>query len=191
MFGRKQNPSNEPGPESGREQAHGETSGEGPNAPGAGEADGLAAEVESLRAQRDELNDKYLRALAEFQNYQRRAFNNEKEARQQGVSAVLTGILPVMDHFDIALTLDPAKASAQQVIDGVKVIRGELLKALQAQGIGVINPGPNEEFNPAHHQAITQQPAEGVQSGRIVTTFQPGYTLGERVVRPAKVVVAP
>ena len=118
-------------------------------------------------------------------------FNNEKEARHQGASSVLNAIVPVMDHFDMALGLDPAKASAQQVIDGVKVIRAELLKALQASGITVLNPGPNDDFNPGQHQAIMQQAAEGVESGRIVNTFQPGYMLGERVIRPAKVVVAP
>jgi molecular chaperone GrpE len=205
MFGRKNPNSNDPGqpePRDGSEDggcgdscgcsgAGGDAGEAGVGGGAEGAADSGASALERLRAERDELNDKYLRALAEFQNYQRRAFNNEKEARQQGVSSVLNSILPVMDHFDMALTLDPAKASAQQVIDGVKVIRAELLRALQSAGVGVINPGSNDEFDPGQHQAIMQQPAAGVEPGHIVSTFQPGYTLGERVVRPAKVVVAP
>jgi len=197
MFGRKHNPGDPASGDPFRDQP---TDGGGEGFSGdsaefggedAGGAGGAAAALEKLRAQRDEFNDKYLRALAEFQNYQRRAHNNEKEARQQGVSSVLGAIIPVMDHFDMALGLDPTKASAQQVIDGVKVIRAELLKALQSSGIVVINPEPNDEFNPGQHQAIMQQSAESVESGRIVSTFQPGYVLGERVVRPAKVIVAP
>ncbi len=202
MFGRKNNPSSDPGQpdpsrpkgdDAGSDECCGDSCGcsGGMDATAEGSADTAAAALDKLRAERDEFNDKYLRALAEFQNYQRRAINNEKEARQQGASSVLNAILPVMDHFDMALGFDPAKASAAQVMDGVRVIRGELLKALQASGIAVINPEPNDEFNPGQHQAIMQQAADGVQSGHIVSTFQPGYILGERVVRPAKVVVAP
>jgi molecular chaperone GrpE len=79
-------------------------------------------------------------------------------------------------------------------VGGVRVIRDELMKSLQTHGVGVISPQPGDEFEPGRHEAIMTQPAEGVESGRVVNTFQAGYTLKvsgvERVVRPAKVSVA-
>jgi molecular chaperone GrpE len=76
-------------------------------------------------------------------------------------------------------------------MDGVKVIRQELLKALESGGVTVISPQPGDEFDPNRHSAIMQQPAEGVEPGRVSATFQPGYALGDRVIRSAKVAVAP
>jgi molecular chaperone GrpE len=101
----------------------------------------------------------------------------------------------VIDHFDIALTQDPARASAQQIMDGVRVIREELIRALARHGVSMICPAPNDEFQPGRHEAIMQQPAEGVEPGCIAACYQPGYALREgdveRIIRAAKVAVAP
>lgn len=158
------------------------------SAHGSTEADEMLATV---RAELDEVNDKWRRALADFQNYQRRALQNEQEARRQGVTAVLNSVIPVLDHFDMALSQSPGDAASAGIIEGVKVIRTELLKALETHGVRVINPAPNAEFDPVRHQALTQQAGEGVEPGRISAVFQPGYELNDRVVRSAKVAVAP
>lgn len=150
-----------------------------------------SSEVAALRAKADEANQRYLRSLADFQNYQKRAMQNEQVARQSGIAAVVQNVASVLDHFDMALSHDPSKASAAQVMEGVRVIREELIKALQMTGVAVVAPKPNDEFKPGIHEAIMQQDAKGVEPGRIVATFQPGYTLGERVIRAAKVSVAP
>lgn len=158
-------------------------------------ADELVTELEKLRAERDERNQAYLRTLADFQNYQRRALLNEQTARVEGVSKVVERIFGVLDHFDLALGQDTSKASAEQIIHGVKLIRDEFSKVLASLGVGLINPQPNDEFVPGRHEAVMQQPAEGVEPGRVVACFQPGYTLnaqtGERVLRAAKVSVSP
>jgi molecular chaperone GrpE len=138
-----------------------------------------------------EANQRYLRSLADFQNFQKRASVNEQVARQSGISSVVTHVASVIDHFDLALNQDTSKASAQQIVDGVKVIREELLRALQRVGVQIINPLPNDDFHPGTHEAITQMTAEGVEPGRIARTFQPGFAIGERLIRPAKVAVAP
>jgi molecular chaperone GrpE len=136
-----------------------------------------------------------MRLMADFQNFQRRAATNERVARAQGVSSVVTSVVPVIDHFDLALAQDTSKASAQQIVDGVKVIREELLRVLTRHGVQVVSPTPNDEFVPGRHEAIMQMPVEGVASGHIAQTFQPGFVLreGEQefVLRPAKVAVAP
>lgn len=154
----------------------------------------LQARVEQLEAALTEAETRYLRALADFQNFQKRAWNNEQQARAEGVAKVISAVVGVIDHFDLALTQDTSKATAEQIVGGVRVIRDELLKALQMQGVGVINPGPGEEFVPGRHEAIMQQAVDGVEAGRVAATFQAGYTINvgasERVIRPAKVSVA-
>lgn len=156
--------------------------------------DQINQELTDAIRERDEANERWKRALADFQNYQRRALSNEQEAKRQGVTAVLMSILPVLDHFEQALSPEASRGSAEQVMKGVTVIRGELLKALEAHGIRLIQPQPGAEFDPNAHQAISQMPAPGgdggVAPGQILNTFQAGYALGDRIIRPAKVVVA-
>lgn len=148
-----------------------------------------------LQAELDEVNSKYLRLAADFQNSHRRALSNEVQAKLQGIAAVTQSILTVLDHFDLALSIDPAKATAASVIDGVKVIRDELMKTLVGHGVGVIHPRQGDDFEPGRHEAVMQQPVPGVGPNLIASCFQPGYTLSvagiERIVRPAKVAVTP
>lgn len=152
----------------------------------------MQEKLAQLSAELDDAKARALRLMADYQNYQRRAYLNEDVAKQQGIASVVSSVVPVLDHFDLALMQDPSKASAEQIIAGVKVIREELLKALAQRGVGVIAPKPNDEFNPGRHEAVMQQPADGILPGHIVQCFQLGYTLGpDRVLRPAKVVVAP
>lgn len=151
----------------------------------------LQAAHEAVKAKAADLMGKYQRSLADFQNYQRRALANEKEAREQAIRGVALSILPVLDHTDLALGQDPAKATAEQMFSGVEAIRAELLKALSGFGIARIEPAPNEPFDPNRHAAVTRQSAHGVQPGHVVATMQAGYALGDRVVRPAMVAVAP
>jgi len=161
----------------------------------AGFEDEAADRIEALEAQLREANSRALRALADFQNFQRRAAQNEVVARQQGTGVLAMGVVAVLDTFDLALAQDMSRTSAEQIVAGIRVIRAELMKALAQQGVGVIHPAPDDEFTPGRHEAIMQQEAEGVEPGNVVFTLQPGYTLGgaagERVLRPAKVSVAP
>ena len=152
---------------------------------------GAADQVRLLTIERDEARGNLMRALADFQNYQRRALSNELEAKRQGIISVVTSVLPVLDHFDLALTQATPDEASRRIMDGVRVVRDELIKALGQHGVVLINPQPNDEFDPSHHSAIAHQPGEGVEPGRISMTFQPGYLLGERMIRPAKVAVAP
>jgi molecular chaperone GrpE len=149
---------------------HGGPSGSEPDD---GDTNPLHAQIAELKAQLEESNSQRLRLLADYQN----------------------GVVGVVDHFDIALMQDPAKANAAQIIDGVKVIRSELLKVLANAGVGMITPAPNDTFEPGKHEAVMQQTIEGIESGHIAMMLQPGYAIqmitGERVLRAAKVAVAP
>lgn len=163
-------------------------------APGEGCCGGDAepnAEIAALIAERDDAVDRYRRALADYQNYQRRSIENEREATRQGITAVLSSIMPVLDHFDLALSHKTDNAATNQVIEGVRVIREELIKALGMHGVTLINPAAGDEVDPLRHQVIMYQAVAGVEPGRVSMTLQGGYMLEQRVVRPAKVAVAP
>jgi molecular chaperone GrpE len=155
----------------------------------------LQARVDQLQLEAETANSRAVRALADFQNYQRRATLNEQAARVSGASSVAMSVIQALDTFDIALRATDANASAEQVLRGVRVIQEELLRALEKHGVVQITPMPNDEFLPGVHEAVMQQAREGVSPGHIVDTFQPGFILrgaeGERVLRAAKVIVAP
>jgi molecular chaperone GrpE len=150
-----------------------------------------------LEAELDDAKNRTLRLMADFQNYQRRALQNEVVAKQQGVASVAGSVANVVDHFDTALAQTTKTASPEQILAGLRLIRDELVKSLAQHGVSQLNPQPGELFEPGKHEAVMQQKAEGIDPGHVVSTFQPGYTLAssggtpERVLRPAKVVVAP
>jgi molecular chaperone GrpE len=116
-----------------------------------GDPDVTANLIDQITAERDEAilswkqsQSDYQRALADYQNFQRRAAQNETEAHRQGVTSVLGSILPVLDHFDLALTQKPGDEAGTKILEGVKVIRGELIRALENHGITLLNPQPND-----------------------------------------------
>ncbi len=146
--------------------------------------------IGELEASVEEWKSKYQRALADFQNFQRRSVENEREARRQGVTSVVAQLLGVLDNFDLALRTDTSGVSIEQILQGVKLIRQQLLQALAAIDVSPIEPGPNDEFDPHRHEAVAQVDAKNVTPGRVAATFQSGYRLGDRVLRPAKVSVA-
>lgn len=148
-------------------------------------------QVLRLTRERDEAMTQWKRSLADFQNYQRRALQNEQEAKRQGATGVINSVLPVLDHFDLALAQPTPDEASRKILDGVRVIRSELVRVLEGYGVVYINPKPNDEFDPNRHSAIMQQAADGVEPGRVSATYQPGYALGDRVIRSAKVAVAP
>ncbi len=172
-------------------EAAGHVSADGaPDTPAADEAD-LDHRLMAAEADLESMRERYQRALADFKNYQTRAIENERQARIQGASDVLHSIIRILDHFDLALGLDPEKATAAQVLGGVRMIRDELMRQVAQHGAVKIEPAPGEEFDPRRHEAVQYLPAPGVAPGHVSIVLQPGYSLGERVLRPAKVAVAP
>lgn len=158
-------------------------------------AEAAIERVSALEHELDETKNKLLRTIADYQNSQRRALQNEQQAKADGVSRIVSDVATILDHFDLALGQDPSKVTVDQLVGGVRVIREELLKVLGRNGVSLIEPKPNDEFQPGRHEAVMQQPAEGIEPGHIVATFAPGFLLtmltGERIIRPARVAVAP
>lgn len=149
---------------------------------------------EQIQSERDELlaeKERLLRAVADAQNVARRARDEVAEARRQGVTGVCRDVITALDHFDMALSQDLSKASTEQVLAGVRAIRGELVRALGMHGVREMQPEAGDEFDPNQHEAVARHPGEGIKPGHVVATLQVGYKLNDRVVRSAKVVVAP
>lgn len=150
-----------------------------------------ADEIERLRAELEAAREQRLRALADLQNFHRQSLVNEREAREEGAGGVMQGVITVLDHFDLALSQDAERASAAAVLDGVRLIQDELVRVLREHGAQRLEPRAGAAFDPHLHEAVGCEAAAGVAPGAVVRTLQPGYTLGERLLRPAKVMVAP
>jgi molecular chaperone GrpE len=147
--------------------------------------------VEQLRLQLEEALAARQRALADFRNYQRRALENEQQALTSGSRSVISALLPVLDHFDLALNQDVEAMSVAELLNGVKIVRDEIGSVIQRQGIEIITPEVGDEFDPNRHEAMMRQAAEGIEPNHIVMVMQAGYVMGDVVLRPAKVAVAP
>ena len=155
------------------------------------EREELASAIHALQAELAQAKDQALRAVADFQNLQRRTAEHEPRMRLNAAGGVVRHVIPVLDHFDLALAQDPSKMTVEAAVAGLRIVRGELLKSLEKSGVELIQPRPGDAFDPHQAEAIMQQPAAGVPSGCVSMTLQLGYRLGETVLRPAKVAVAP
>ncbi|MEM7754813.1 MAG: nucleotide exchange factor GrpE [Planctomycetota bacterium] len=153
-------------------------------------ADDLAAALVLIAAQRDGSIEQLKRTAADLQNFQRRARIQATEAREQAVRGVVSSLLMSLDTFDLALTQDPATVNAEQVFDGVRAIKGEILRQLGQHGVVAVEPGSGDEFEPGKHEAVMHEPTDAAEPGTVARTLQIGYAMGERVIRPAKIALA-
>jgi molecular chaperone GrpE len=142
-----------------------------------------------------EYKDKLLRLLAEMENLRRRTEREIADARAYGISNFARDVIAVADNMDRALgALDEdlrekADASTKALLDGVELTERELLKVLEKHGVKKFEP-LGEKFDPNVHQAMFELPDPTRPAGTVAQVVQPGYMIGERVLRPALVAVA-
>ena len=147
--------------------------------------------VAELQRQLDEKHAAYVRALADFQNFQRRASENELRARDHGVTSIARAIVPVLEHLDVALGHDLYALDAKKLAEAVVSFRSEMLKALAKSGIERVEPAIGDEFDPKLHEAVMQQASDQAKPGHVAMCLQAGYRFGEMPLRSAKVAVVP
>lgn len=151
--------------------------------------------IAALNAENVELKDKLLRALAETENLRRRAERERADASTYAVTRFAREMLTIADNFARALShlppavRDAADPQVKAVIEGVEATERQLLSALESYGIKQIDTGDGK-FDPNLHQAIAEVAGEGRPAGSIVNVVQAGYTIGDRLLRPAMVTVA-
>ena len=156
---------------------------------GAMEDSSESALIEQLKGDIARLEQDKLRAAADYQNLARRATLNEKSAREQVLLDLAKQLVTVLDHFDRALEHGES-ASAESVLQGVAIVREELIRMLERFGIQQITAEPGEPFDPNRHEAMLRQASDEVEAGHVVMQLQPGYALEEKTVRPTQVAIA-
>ncbi len=145
-----------------------------------------AEELEALKRERDELKDQLLRRRADFENFRKRVERDRPLIRREVAASIMQGLLPTIDSLDHALGADAGEDSIRQ---GVELTRRELLAALEAEGVIVVNP-EGERFDPQRHQALVHEEVPGHEDGAIIEVLRKGYVLEGRLLRPALVKVA-
>ncbi len=166
-------------------------------------------ELGALAAKRDEYLALAQRTQADFENYRKRVARDAALAQERGIAKLAKELLPAIDNLDRAVEAAAANqrpaggrpspsdggpggtAEDSSLLEGVRLVRSELAAALARVGVESFSPG-GQQFDPALHEAMASvpQPENGPASGTVVEVYQPGYRLGETIIRPARVVVA-
>ncbi|WP_430731880.1 nucleotide exchange factor GrpE [Thermus thermamylovorans] len=143
----------------------------------------MAERLKALEGELALLKDRYLRLLADFDNYRKRMEEELRAREREGVLKALRALLPVLDDLDRALEF--AGTNPEGILQGVKAVREGFFRILAGLGIEEV-PGEGEAFDPRYHEAIGLLPGE---PGKVARVFQRGFRLGEALVRPARVAV--
>lgn len=144
------------------------------------------SEIDELKSQNTELNDKLLRHLAEFDNYKKRTHKEKEEMMLYSKSLCIKDILSVVDNFERALEIE---CKDEEFKKGMEMIFTQLDETLKKLGVCEIE-SLNQQFNPEIHNAINQVEDENFGENTICQVFQKGYKIGDKVIRHAMVVVA-
>ena len=170
--------------------------GQGAEAPdsvtaGAG-ADELGALLKKLDEATAEINvqkERYLRTVADLENYRKRAVREKEEARKQANCGLLEDLLPALDNFKLGLKSAEQHEGGKVFAEGFQMILGQLEAILKQNGLEEINPG-NGPFDPNYHESIAHMPHGTIADGHIIEVHRIGYKIHERLLRPAQVVVS-
>lgn len=154
------------------------------------EASSEQSELVQLQADYDELSDRFIRTQAEMQNLQRRHKRDKEETLKFRAQALAKDIIPAIDNLERALQTEVDTTSAENFKKGVQMVLDSLQAALKQNSIEQVEAF-GKPFDPTVHEAVAQIPAsEGQESGEVIEVLEKGYTLHDRVLRAAKVVVA-
>jgi molecular chaperone GrpE len=155
----------------------------------AGEAAAIAPEIAQAIEERDQLRDRLLRTQAEFDNYRKRVDRERLETIERAAESVLRDLLPVIDDLERALSADATNEAAESYRRGVELIHRQLTDLLTRRGVKPIET-LGKDFDPHLHQAVASEAVPGAREGEVVQELRRGYTLGDRLLRPAMVKVA-
>jgi len=146
-------------------------------------------EIHDLKKQIEELNDKYLRLSAEYDNYRKRTLKEKMDLVKSGGEQVLINILPVVDNLDRAMQSIREAHDLEAVKEGIELINNKFKEYLTQNGVKEIE-SQDQEFNREIHEAVTKIPAPTPeQKGKIIDVIEKGYYLHDRIIRFAKVVI--
>ena len=156
------------------------------------EAAAEADEASALRAEVADLKDRLLRALADVENTRKRGERDRRDAELYGATRFARDLLSVYDNFDRALgtVTDSVRTAAPGLIEGIELTQRDLVNAFAKHKIAEIRPEPGDRFDPKLHQAMFEAPVPGTKAGDIIQVMNPGFMIGDRLLRPAQVGVS-
>tara|TARA_B110000483_G_scaffold156757_1_gene186144 strand:- start:67 stop:621 length:555 start_codon:yes stop_codon:yes gene_type:complete len=149
-------------------------------------------ELDALRAERDALKDKWMRALADAENSRKRSERDRKEAESYGGSKLARDLLPVYDYLKrgLEVSTDEQREVAAALIEGVELTMREVVNVFKKHGIEPIVPQIGDRFDPQDHEAMFEAPIPGTKAGDIIQVMAEGFMLHDRLLRPAQVGVS-
>ena len=150
----------------------------------------LETDLAQLQDERNSLFEQLARVQADFRNAQKRLEAEKIQAIQFANSRLLTTILPVIDNFERAMEVDPAKSDVNTLRKGLQIVYDQLMTVLEQQNVEVIAPEAGTPFDPNRHQALMQQPSDQYSEPTVTQLLQKGYAFHGRVLRPAQVAVS-
>ncbi len=145
-------------------------------------------DYETLKSDFNELNNKYLRLYAEFENYKKRVSKEKEKIHKYGHEGVMTELLPVIDNLELALSHADTDAK-DSLAQGVEMTLKEMKKSLEGFGLSVLDTG-GKPFDPAFHHAMSEVERDDLEDKTVVEEFRKGYMLRDRLIRPAMVSVS-
>jgi molecular chaperone GrpE len=153
---------------------------------------GLEEQLEILRQERDEMRDRFMRALADAENSRKRGERDRREAEKYGGSKISRDILPVYDNLKRALdaATDEQRSIAAGLFEGVELTMRELLNIFAKHGIERVAPEVGDRFDPQAHEAMFEAPVPNTVAGDIIQVMTEGFMLHDRLLRPAQVGVS-
>jgi molecular chaperone GrpE len=149
-------------------------------------------ELDALRAERDDLKDRWMRALADAENARKRGDRDRREAENYGGSKLARDLLPVYDNLKRGLeaATDEQREVSAALIEGVELTMREVVNVFKKHGIEPISPEIGERFDPQNHEAMFEAPVPGTKAGDIIQVMTEGFMLHDRLLRPAQVGVS-
>lgn len=148
----------------------------------------LTEKISELETQLEEKENRYLRLQADFDNFRRRSRLDFEAAQKYRAQDLVTELLPVLDNFERALSMETENEQVKTFMQGMEMIYRNLLDALKKEGLEPIE-AVGKPFDPQFHQAVMMVQEEGFESNVVVDEFQKGYLLKDRVIRPSMVKV--
>jgi molecular chaperone GrpE len=147
------------------------------------------SELEQAQLEASEMKTRYLRSVADLENYRKRMMREKSDILRLAATGVIESLLPVLDNMKLGLQAAENHPEAKDVTLGFKMVDSQLKKTLADQGLEELIPD-GEVFDPNFHECIAQQPSEEIPEDRVITTTRAGYKLNDRLIRAPSVIVS-
>ncbi len=146
-------------------------------------------EIERLKKEVEELRDKYLRQVAEFENFRKRKDREVEEFWKVANAELIKKLLPILDDMERSIESAKKDKNFEALVQGIELVYKSFVKVLESEGVTQIS-AKGQEFDPEIHEALMQVESKDVAPNTVVEEHQKGYKLGEKILRPAKVIVS-